>query len=98
MKNTRKVAPKKKSVSKPVGVIKLAQAGVRPNTASLRGREAGTSTRNAAGKQVGSMARRAAGPVKGDIMKGVTPKTRKTKLVGGRPAMAKKKAAKRRGK
>lgn len=69
----------KKSVSKPQGVVKLLTTGVKkPNTDSLRGREAGTSTRSPKGVQVGSKARRKkpvpkqgvmAGPVKKRVSK-----------------------------
>lgn len=65
----------KKSVSKPQGVVKLLTKGAkRPNTDSLRGREAGTSTRDKKGVQVGSKARRKKPVPKQGIMAGAIKK------------------------
>ena len=60
----------------------LLQRQKRPNVQSLRGREAGTSTRNKQGVQVGSKARRATGePIsKYGVMAGKSPAKKKKSM------------------
>jgi len=72
MKKKRGSRPK--SVSKPQSIGQLLQAQKRPDTASLKGREAGTSTRDAKGKQVGSKARRKKPVPETGIMTGLAKK------------------------
>ncbi len=56
-----KTRPKKKvttSISRPQGMDKLLKGQKKPDVSSLRGREAGTSSRDKQGKAIGSKANR----------------------------------------